>query len=164
MNLKKFKIDFKSIKKGDKVYSLVHGDLFFIKITLGNTYPVVCRRGKSGTEYSFSMAGKERSGEKNQTLFKSNPFLEIEKIEASNVFIPKVMEVSDNNVSWYEKYVVHCCEMGTVSVSASEFSITSTVWKYSREVQEKQDPLEEFTLEELAKLAGKNPELIRLKS
>jgi hypothetical protein len=165
MNLEEFKIDIKELEKGDKVYSLVHGDLIFQKINSSSIYPVECRRGKQGRSFSFSKDGKERRDEKNPTLLKSNPFLEIKKTETSDVFIPKVMEVSHGGNLWHERYVVFKSEKeGVITASAlSQGGFTPTYWKYSREVGSV-SKIQEFTIEELAKLAGFDPELIRLKS
>ena len=142
------KEDLSNLKIGDKVYSIQKG--WGVVVDFNDA--IIVR--VSSTKYTFTLGGKYFTSDLNQSLFTFNPF---EKI---NEF-PKWMEVKKRGEEEWEKaYVIayvfdaYLCFPNTKGYLFNSF--------YVNEVREIQ-PIKEFTMEELAKLAGVDVKDFRIK-
>ncbi len=158
--MKKYLIGSVEIKRGQKLWSILDGEVSVINILQGDTYPIKTERA------TYTLDGKLSINDKYPALYLSNP------LEHNVPEYPKWMEVTSpgNNV-WLKRYVL--CEqdgkfvsIASASSNKSDYidintSTTIVRWSYARDL-----PIVktlELTIDEIAAKFGVEVDQIKIK-
>jgi len=139
--------------EGQKLWDVRHGEVTFVRKDTGN-YPIICET-KGFNKKNYTNYGKCFYDDSYPSLYLSNP------IEQVNEF-PRIMQVSDNKITWFKRTVLAYNKDGDNYIA---FDSTSnklvTYWRYAEEIQK--PVITEYTLEEIASKLGVDVNSIRIK-
>lgn len=154
--MKHLEINFDNLVVGQKVWSILHGELVIANLEKTNRYPITVVDSNK-QEKIFTIEGKYHLNHTYPALFLSNPFEQVSEF-------PKVMEVSDNNYNWYKRVVViadnkyYFTRSNIESIAEVKGTEKLLRWAYAREVQ-----IHELTLKDIADKFGISVDSIRIK-
>ena len=158
----KTNIIIKDLKKGDKLYSTIHGIVEFDKIIEGSSVYAIRTLDKNEYPCTFTSEGKWHDGHINPCLFKTNPFKEVER----------VVLVKDKDSDLPRKRVLMTIKDGRAICWAVAETIKdvnpingATFWNMWKEIGEVETPkIIELTFQDISngKGVGVDPKLIKI--
>lgn len=134
-------IVFENLKVGDKLHSLMFGEVTVCKLIQDKTesYPIICSGVDSDgeeSEYSYTIDGKYITTHNESTLFLTNPF---EKLNQE-----RVIEVESINGIWIKRVCIKVvdgkaiCWGDSKTIEESKITTYTTTWSTWRELQPEQ--------------------------
>ena len=147
------------LKRGDKLFSTIHGEVEVVEIYSNTLYPIETA-DKNGRLRTFTSDGSYYGSDSIAALFKYNPFLQKERVilvigYGSRGFVKRVLlTVKDcKAICWIE----------AETIEESKTVYTTSTWEYWKEVDETPKVIE-LTFQDISdgKGVGIDPKLIKI--
>ena len=154
--------DFSDAKVGDKVYSLRYGEQLIVYIISNAKYPI------QTNNCSYTINGKHYTDDLYPILFKSNPFIEIAKLnnKESKNNEERWIEVYDNKLYiWIRRKLVAVRNNKAIcwSRATNDEEVLNATDVYSWDKWREIQPEVELTLEQIAEKFGIDVNKLKIK-
>lgn len=148
--------DFSDAKVGDKVYSILCGEQVITKIYKSESYPICINRN------AYTTNGKMSVDHLFPTIFKSNPFIEIAKLNNEERWV----EVYDDKLHiWITRKLVAIRNNKAIcwSRATNDEEVLNATDVYSWDKWREIQPEVELTLEQIAEKFGIDVNKLKIK-